>query len=88
MTITMPKTRYSDQDELRFAIPTVISLQSMKPTDVQVVCCYRLERSLKDQPALVIPPEYREFTKPFEEEIREVFLPPHGPQDHEIASTP
>lgn len=88
MTITLPKPRYSDQGELRFAVPTVKSLQRMKPTDVEVVCCYRLGRELEDKPTLVIPPEYKEFTELFEEEMPEESLPPYGPQDHEIVLKP
>ena len=88
MTITMPTNRYSDQGGTRTAVPTVKSLQWMKPTDVEVVCCYRLERRLEDQPTFEIPPEYREFSELFEEEAPEEALPPHQPQDHEIVLKP
>jgi hypothetical protein len=87
LSITLPANLCSVQAEGRFGVQKKLSPQRMRPSNVEVVCCYRLER-LDDRSAFEIPKEYKEFGELFTEEAPEEALPPHKPWDHEIALKP
>ena len=88
LTLAFQDHRIPDEPRTRRGYQTVKSLIiEDKPTNVEVVCCYRLERS-DARTAFEIPPEYREFGELFTDEAPEQALQPHKPWDHEIKLKP
>jgi len=83
LTVTLPENLCSVQVERRLEAQGSQSPQRTRPTNVEVVCCYLLERQ-SDKTAFIIPPEYKEFVELFTEEAPEEALPPHRDWDHEI----
>jgi hypothetical protein len=88
LTVTLPTNRYPTQVKRRLeALPGTKPSKRQRPTNVEVVSYYLLERQ-PDKLAFEIPPEYKEFAELFQEELPEEALPPHQPWDHEIALKP
>ena len=87
LTVTLLESLCSVQAKRRLGEQENLSPRRMRPSNVEVVCCYLLVRQ-DDKPAFEIPKEYLEFSELFTEEAPEEALPLHRDWDHEIALKP